>query len=212
MWAWVSSTAVSARGIEGEGPVVQLALGLRALEHAAVDEHAWRSLGLDQVAGAGDGARRAMELQTDRHAHSTPGTLEAALDQLLPGLARRIGKAEEIEVLRRHHAAVDEVLEVDEALPELRIIEHDGQRVVHLAGLAQRQDLEEFVHGAEAAGKHHERRGAHGEMHLAHGEIVEAEGEVRRRIGVGLLLHGERDVEADRGGARIMRRRGSPPP
>ena len=65
------------------------------------------------------------------------------------------------------------------------------EALVHLAGLAEGQDLEQFVHGAEAAGEHHQRRGAHREMHLAHGEIVEAEGEFRRRIGIGLLLHGQ---------------------
>ena len=64
--------------IEGEGPVVQLALGLRTLEHAAIDEH-FRAVGFDQVAGAGDGARCAMELQTDRHAHSTPGRVRPRL-------------------------------------------------------------------------------------------------------------------------------------
>ena len=53
-------------GQEGEGAVVQFALGLRALEHAAVDEHA-RCRRLDKVAGAGDGAGGAMECEADGH-------------------------------------------------------------------------------------------------------------------------------------------------
>ena len=71
------------------------------------------------------------------------------------------------------------MLEVDEALPERRVVKHDGQFVVHLAGLAQRQDFEQLVHGAKAAREHHEGGGADGEMHLAHREVVEAKGEVR---------------------------------
>src|SRR3712207_1640144 len=35
-------------------------------------------------------------------------------------------------------------------------------------------------------------------MHLAHREVMEAEGQVRGRIGIGLLLMRQGDVEADR--------------
>jgi hypothetical protein len=45
MWAWVSTSAVIAR-IIGEGPVVQFGFGLGALEHAAVDEDAGRSVSI----------------------------------------------------------------------------------------------------------------------------------------------------------------------
>ena len=58
--------------LEGKGTVVQLSLGLGALEHAAIDEQAGL-LRFQQVAGAGDGARRAVELEADRHVLILPG-------------------------------------------------------------------------------------------------------------------------------------------
>ena len=54
-----------ARG-EGEGAVVQLLLGLRALEHAAIDEEL-AVVGLEPEARAGDAAGGAVEGETERH-------------------------------------------------------------------------------------------------------------------------------------------------
>ena len=89
-------------------------------------------------------------------------------------------------------------------MPEYAVIENDRQSIIHLAGLPQSEDLEQFIERAEAAGKDDEGVGAHGEMHFAHREVMEAESELRRRIGIGLLLTRQRDIVADRGGANVM--------
>ena len=55
MWAWLRSTASSVRGLDRRRRPVALAQRLQALEEAAVEQHAARSV-LEQVLGAGDGA------------------------------------------------------------------------------------------------------------------------------------------------------------
>ena len=119
---------------------------------------------------------------------SSGGDAHAAFEQHLPAHLGSIGKAEELEIVGVDHAGFGEVIEIDRTLPKSLVEQDDGQRVVHLAGLAKGQDLEQFIERAEAAGKDDERCGAHREMHLAHREIVEAEGKFRRRIGIWLLL------------------------
>ena len=72
-----------------------------------------------------------------------------------------------------------------------------GMRAVELAGLRQSQDLEQFVEGAEAAGKHDQRARQVREPELAHEEVVELEAQLGRDVGIGALLVRQADVQAD---------------
>ena len=114
---------------------------------------------------------------------------------------------DEVEVVRRDHAFLDQRLEIDHAVPELLAEQQDRQRP-HLAGLDQRQQLEHLVERAEAAGEHRDRARAQQEVHLAQREIVELEAQVRRDVGVRQLLVRQHDVEADRFLAPSSTRRG----
>ncbi|ALA56683.1 hypothetical protein NITMOv2_0244 [Nitrospira moscoviensis] len=74
-----------------------------------------------------------------------------------------------------------------------------------LAGLKQRERLEQLIHRAEAAGKRDERFGADEEVHLAQGKIPELEAQLRRNVGVRPLLVRQGDVQADGFASRIRR-------
>ena len=89
-----------------------------------------------------------------------------------------------------------EVVEVDEALPEL-LAEEDDRQGALLARLHQRQGLEELVERAVAAGEGDQRARAHQEVHLAEGEIVEVDAEPGRDVRIRDLLVREDDVEAE---------------
>ena len=106
-------------------------------------------------------------------------------------------QAEEAEISGLTRTGLQEQFEIDGGVPEFRIIENDGQRFGHLAGLPEGENLEEFVERTETSREHDEGSSPHGEMHLAHGEIMEAESEVRGGIGIWLLLTGQRDVVAN---------------
>ena len=112
---------------------------------------------------------------------------------------------EEIEILGRDGARIDQHLEVEDFLPVIRSINKDGDPFVDLPGLRQREDLEHLVEGAEAAGKNHQRLGQIGEPQLAHEEVVELEVERGRDVGIGPLLEGQQDVHADGFAAGLVR-------
>src|SRR5262249_23281458 len=61
-----------------------------------------------------------------------------------------------------------------------------------------REDLEELVERAEAAGEDHQRLRQVGEPELAHEEVVELEMQALGDIRVGALLERQPDVQADR--------------
>jgi hypothetical protein len=82
--------------------------------------------------------------------------------------------------------------------------------VPDLAGLAQRGGLEQLVERAEAAGEDHERARVADEHDLAREEVVEGQRQVDPAV-LELLVR-ELDVQADRGDAGLLARRGWPPP
>jgi len=94
-------------------------------------------------------------------------------------------------------AFVGEEMKVDDAIPELAAIQDDGNRR-HAVHLPQGEDLEEFVEGTEAAGEDDEAFRTQEEVHFADGEVAKLKAEVGRDEGVGQLLFGQGDVEADR--------------
>ena len=111
-------------------------------------------------------------------------------------------------VLDGDGALFGEDVEVDDALPVGRAVDDDGDLLGELVGLGEGEQLEHFVQGAEAAGKDDQRLGEVGEPVLAHEEVVEVEVERGRDVGVGHLLEGQLDVQADGLARRPRRRRG----
>ena len=115
---------------------------------------------------------------------------------MIPGFLRAVGIAKQIKVSGVDHAVLRQRFKIDHAFPVRAVKQHDWHPR-RLAGLSQRQNLEQFVERAKAAGKHHKRFGAHRQMHFAHREIMEAERQLRRRPRIGKLFVRQRDVEAD---------------
>ena len=82
----------------------------------------------------------------------------------------------------------------DQAAPVVDAEQHDRE-AGHLAGLDQRQRLEELVEGADAAGQHHEALGVLHEHRLAGEEVAEVDPAVDPLVEAG--LEGQLDAEAD---------------
>ena len=94
-------------------------------------------------------------------------------------------------------------MKVDHAVPIVPVVE-DDRNLLHAAGLAERQGVEQLVERAEAAGEDDQRLRPQQEVHLAQREVVELEAQLRRDVGIGHLLGGELDVEADRFRAGVV--------
>jgi hypothetical protein len=122
----------------------------------------------------------------------------------LPDLFRRLGEPQELAILLVDHPLLGEEADVD-GPPPVRLADEHDRNGLDLAGLHQGQGLEQLVEGAEAARKDDQRPGPQQEVQLAQGEVVEAEAEVRRDVGIGILLVGQVDVEADGLGSHVVR-------
>ena len=72
-------------------------------------------------------------------------------------------------------------------------------------GLDQREDLEQFVHRAEAARENHQRLRQVREPELAHEEVVELEAEFAGDVRIGKLLERQTDVQPDGLAAGVRR-------
>src|SRR5947207_9391522 len=96
----------------------------------------------------------------------------------VPGLPRRFGVAEQIEMAFVDHAFVGEKTKVDHLLPIGPVVEHD-RNLLHPPGLAQRQGVEQLVQRAETAGKNHQRFRPQQEMHLSQGKVMKLEAKLR---------------------------------
>ena len=95
------------------------------------------------------------------------------------------------------HPLFRHLLEIDDLRPVVPPEEDDRHRL-HAVSLAEGEGLEHLVERAEPAGEEHHRRRAEDEVELPQREVLELEAEIGRDEGVGLLLGGELDVEADR--------------
>ena len=118
-----------------------------------------------------------------------PELVGGGAQDALHGLVDRVGEEEPVAVggedrLLRDHAMTEEVVQ---RLPVVGAHQDQGE-VLDLAGLDQRRALEDLVHGAEAAGQHHEGVGVFDQHHLADEEVAELDPAVE--VGVGLLLAG----------------------
>src|ERR1700761_7559205 len=123
----------------------------------------------------------------------------------LKGFFRSVGVMEEIEVSGRDGAGVDQPVEVEDLLPVFGAVDDDGDVLGELVSLNEGENFKHLVDGAKAAGKDDQRLGQVGKPQLAHEEVVELEVERRGDIGVGSLLEGQADVEADGLAASLIR-------
>ena len=87
--------------------------------------------------------------------------------------------------------------EIDDLVPVFAAVDDDENLLRQFLGLRESQDLEQFVHGAEAAGEDNESFGQIREPELAHEEVVKLEVERGRDELVRMLLERELDVQAN---------------
>ena len=108
-----------------------------------------------------------------------------------------------LDVLRGDHPVRERLLAhpLEQLLPVVGAEEDDGE-VEHLAGLDQRQRLEQLVERAEPAREDDEALRRLHEHRLAGVEVLERHLEVA--VGIEPLLVRERDVEADREAAALL--------
>src|ERR1700687_1698724 len=121
-------------------------------------------------------------------------------EALLEPLEGRLGSThefEQIHVLGRNRSGIGQHFEVDHTTPIFLAVEEDGHLLGELFSLGKGQDLEEFVEGPEATGENDQGLGKISKPELAHEEVVELEVELRSDVGIGDLLKGQGDVEAD---------------
>src|SRR5208282_6071837 len=102
----------------------------------------------------------------------------------------RIGPVKQLQVLWRDRSGVNQRLKINYPVPIVLAIDHDADALGELFGLRQSQQLEEFVEGAEPAGKNHQCLGQIGEPQLPHEEVVKLEIQLRGDVVVGRLLKG----------------------
>ena len=114
------------------------------------------------------------------------------------GVFGTVDELEQVEVFGRDRAGVDKGLEVHDTVPVFAAVDDDQNFLGELVSLGEGEDLEEFVDGAEAAGKNHQGFGEIGEPELTHEEIMELEVERGSDVRIGILLEGQVDVEPNR--------------
>jgi len=124
------------------------------------------------------------------------GTLlagEAGFGDLTDSVVDRIGHSQQVEVGGADGTLGDEGRShvVEHRLPEGHAHE-DDRELGDFSGLDEDGGLEDFVHGAKAAGHDHEGVGIFDEHDLADEEVPELDEAVK--VWVGLLLHGQFDV------------------
>src|SRR5579885_392145 len=110
---------------------------------------------------------------------------------------RMIGVLEQIQILGRDHAVLDERIKIDDLFPVLRAVEQNSDLLGELLSLREREQFHELIHGAVTPGKDHQRFGEVGEPELAHEEVVELEAELRGDVRIRKLFEGKPDVQAD---------------
>src|SRR5712671_8150996 len=104
---------------------------------------------------------------------------------------------EEVEVARADRAVLDQCVEIDHLVPVLGAEENDRHAFARLARLYQRQDLEQLVERAVAAGEQHDRLGQVDKPELAHEEVMEVEAEFAADKWVVKFVVRDRDGQPD---------------
>src|SRR5579863_2882796 len=114
--------------------------------------------------------------------------LGQSIAQELKGFVGRVDDLQQIEIFLGNGSGIDEGLKIDDAVPVLAAIDHHQNLLGQFVGLGERENLEQFVHGAETAGKDHQTFGQVGKPEFPHEEIVKLKVQRRRDIGIGVLL------------------------
>jgi hypothetical protein len=127
-----------------------------------------------------------------------------AADDVVARLLRVVGEEDEVQILLgdlplRGHAIPEPL---HETLPVADAHQHHRE-VPYLAGLDEREGLEELVHRAEPSREDHEGLRVLHEHGLAHEEVPEVDGEVDEAVAG--LLEGQLDVAPDGQRARLPR-------
>src|SRR5689334_13393829 len=92
--------------------------------------------------------------------------------QEFKGFFWTVRKLEEADVLGRNRSGIDECLKIQDTMPVLAAINHDQNLLCQFISLSESQNLEELVHGAEAAGKDDQSLSQIGEPELTHEKVV----------------------------------------
>ena len=100
-------------------------------------------------------------------------------------------------MLLTDQAAVRQVVEINQTLPEVLAKKDDGHPPFD-GRLTQGEHFKKLVEGAEATGEENGRGRAFNEVELAQGEVVELKAELWADVRVGLRFPRELDAETDR--------------
>lgn len=117
-------------------------------------------------------------------------------DEVVFGLADGVADFEQRQVFFADDTPIEQVVPINERLPEFRAKEHHGDILFRFARLDEREHLKKFVERAKAAGERDERLGQVEEPVFAHEEVVELEGKLGRAIGIHRLLVRQADAQA----------------
>src|ERR1700684_1519672 len=109
-----------------------------------------------------------------------------------------IGHLKERTIPRRNCALIDQYIEVEDAVPVSRTVNHDADLLSQLLGLHQGEHFKHFVESAEAARENHQCFSQVRKPIFAHEEIVKLKIQRRGDVGVGSLFERQPDVEAHR--------------
>jgi hypothetical protein len=124
------------------------------------------------------------------------------LADVLDGFLDRISHENEIEIGGADCSRARHIMKKAHHLPPILRAQDDDWKILDLAGLYQRQRLEQFVHRARSAWEHDEGVAIFHQQSLADEEVVHRHATVE--VVVRLLLEGKLDVAADRAAARLL--------
>src|SRR5262249_21755459 len=115
--------------------------------------------------------------------------------EIVVSLIDRVSLVENPQIFGADCAPPNEGVEIDYLIPILIAEQHHGHVLPRFARLNQRQNLEQLIHRAIAAGKDYERLREIDEPELAHEKVVKVEGELTRNIIVQLVLRRQLNIQ-----------------
>ncbi len=107
-----------------------------------------------------------------------------------------INKLKDIEILGFNSALFHQKLEVNQVVPVFFAHKNYGNRINGLC-LDQGERFKKFVQCAESAGKSHKPLGPFQKVHFPYCKVMELKAQFRRNVGIGFLLKGQNDIQAD---------------
>ena len=113
------------------------------------------------------------------------------------GIVHIIDHLKQVYIAWGNDSPLDEVIKIDQAVPEFPAVEKDWHFFVQFIGLGKGEGLEEFIHRPKPAGKDHDGLGMIKEVEFTEKEVVKLEGKVGIGIGIDSLLKGQADSKGD---------------